>query len=200
MLLNELAHDASDCIYQAIVAGEPDKFLKPILRPYDSVGSTSHVDFSTARSVYETNPQKCHISYVVADTESWEQKMAQVLEDMDEVKCYVKNQGLGFLIPYILNGQQKNYIPDFIARINDGHGDNNLLNLIVEVSGEARKDKSIKVSTARNLWIPAVNKHGGFGRWYFIEITDPWDAKNTIRALINERQKQQSINEDIEAA
>jgi hypothetical protein len=33
-----------------------------------------------------------NISHVVADTESWEQKMAQVLEDMPEVVCYVKLQ------------------------------------------------------------------------------------------------------------
>ena len=37
---------------------------------------------------------------------------------------------------------------------------------------------------AHNLWVPAVNNHGGLGRWEFIEITDPWDAKNTIRAML----------------
>jgi type III restriction enzyme len=47
-------------------------------------------------------------------------------------------------------------------------------------SGEARKDKAAKVSTARDLWVEAVNNHGGFGRWEFIEISDPWDARNTI--------------------
>lgn len=62
--------------------------------------------------------------------------MAQVLEDLDEVKCYVKNQGLNFTIPYMLNGEQKQYFPDFIVRCHSG------LNLIVEVSGEARKDKA----------------------------------------------------------
>ncbi len=28
--------------------------------------------------------------------------------------------------------------------------------------------------------------HGGFGRWAFVEVTDPWDAKNTIRAALGE--------------
>ncbi|MBW4558206.1 MAG: DEAD/DEAH box helicase family protein [Trichormus sp. ATA11-4-KO1] len=198
LLLNEFAHSASDCIYQAIVAGERETSLKPILRPYNPIGLTSYVDFSTARPVYVTDPNKCHISHVVADTNSWEQKMAQVLEDMDEVVCYVKNQGLGFLIPYTLNGQQKNYMPDFITRINDGQGD--LLNLIVEVSGEARKDKAVKVSTTQNFWIPAINQHGGFGRWNFIEITDPWDAENTIRAFINSVYGKQSTVSKIQAA
>lgn len=187
LLLTEFAHDAADCIYRAIAAGEQEKSLKPILRPYDTIGSTRYLDFDTARPVYTTDPNKCHISHVVADTDSWEQKMAQALEDMDEVVCYVKNHNLGFTIPYTTpNGEQKNYIPDFIVRIKDGQ--DNLLNLIVEVSGEARKDKATKVDTARSLWIPAVNNHGAFGRWAFIEISDPWDAQNTIRSTLSSRQ------------
>ena len=38
------------------------------------------------------------------------------------------------------------------------------------------------METARDLWVPAVNNHGRFGRWAFLEITDPWDAGNLIRA------------------
>jgi type III restriction enzyme len=123
---------------------------------------------------------------VVADTGSWEQKLAQTLEEMDEVVAYVKNQGLGFTIPYSIGGDEKQYVPDFIARINDGNGPDDLLNLILEVSGEARQDKAAKVATARNLWIPAVNNYGGFGRWAFVEITDPWDAEDTIRATLRQ--------------
>ena len=40
-----------------------------------------------------TSPTSC------ADTDSWEQKMAQTLEDMDEVVRYVKNHNLGFYDP-----------------------------------------------------------------------------------------------------
>jgi len=28
----------------------------------------------------------------------------------------------------------------------------------------------------------------GFGRWTFLEIIDPWDAKNAIRAFIQDKQ------------
>ena len=45
--------------------------------------------------------------------------------------------------------------------------------------GRERPDKEAKVATARTLWVPAVNNHGGFGRWAFVE-TDPWDAKAPI--------------------
>ena len=103
---------------------------------------------------------------------------------MKEVVRYVKNHNLGFTIPYTLNGEEHQYIPDFIACIDDGHGLGDLLNLIVEVTGEKKKDKSAKVATARTLWVPAVNNHGGYGRWEFIEIADPWNAENLIRAQL----------------
>jgi type III restriction enzyme len=156
-----------------------------LLRAYDAEGSTRYVDFDTIRPVFSTRADKCHISHVVADTETWEQKMAQSLEDMDEVYSYAKNQNLGFTIPYILNGEEKLYFPDFIARMDDGRGQNDLLNLIIEVTGERKKEKVIKVEAAKTLWVPAINNHGGFGRWAFLEIADPWDAKNDIRRYVN---------------
>jgi type III restriction enzyme len=189
LLLIEFAHDATDRIYQAIVASsDGTPALKPILRPYDSLGSTRYVDFDTTRPVFATRHDKCHISHVVADTDSWEQKMAKTIEDMDEVIRYVKNHNLGFTIPYTLNGEEKNYIPDFIACIDDGKGKADLLNLLIEVTGEKKKDKAAKAATARTLWIPAVNNHGGYGRWDYIEITDPWNGQSLIRAHLRKRE------------
>lgn len=182
LLLAQFAHDAIEHIYRSIVTSTGgDKALKPILRPYDTLGSTRYVDFDTTREVYATDPHKCHISYVVLDS-NWEAKMAETLEEMDEVVHYVKNHNLGFIIPYTLDGEEHGYIPDYLVRLDDGHGRDDLLNMIIEVSGEARKDKAAKVATARNLWVPAINNHGGYGRWLFLEISDPWDAMNTIRA------------------
>ena len=197
LLLSEFAHDAADRIYRAIVVAHdppsPGGFgaagpsapestsgagLKPLLRAHDPLGTTRWVDFDTTKPTMTTDPGKCHVSHVVADTGSWEQKMAQVLEELDEVTCYVKNQGLNFTIPYTLAGESRQYVPDFIVRAKPD------LNLIVEVSGEAKKDKAAKVATARALWVPAVNNHGGFGRWTFVEVTDPWDAKGVVTAAI----------------
>lgn len=185
LLMVALAHNAVDKIYRAVTPGlEGEKTLLPILRPYDALGSTRYVDFDTARDVYRTRREKSHISHVVLDS-SWEGKLAEVIEnELEEVVHYVKNFQLGFSIPYTFNGQEKSYLPDYILRVDDGHGREDLLNLILEVSGEARKDKAAKVETARNLWIPAINNHSGFGRWAFLEIVDPWDAKNTIRAFV----------------
>ncbi len=181
LLLAEFAETAAERIYQAVVtstAGE--KLLKPVLRTFDTIGSTRFVDFDTTKPVYETHPDRCHVNYVVADTESWEQKLAASLEEMDEIFSYVKNQGLGFRIPYVIDGEEHSYEPDFIVQLRDGFPEPR--HLIVEVTGERRRDKAAKVATARNLWVPAVNNHGGFGRWAFTEVTDPWEAASAIRA------------------
>ena len=184
-LIEQYAHIAAHRIYQSVIKAEGDetKTLLPILRPYDSVGSTRHVAFDTARPVYPTEATKCHISHVVADTESWEQKTAQSLEEMDEVIHYVKNHNLGFTIPYIGYERTKQYIPDFIIKVKNGNDEP--LNLILEVSGKATEDKVVKGDTAKNLWVPAVNNSQKFGRWAFLEISDPWDVQNTITAFLN---------------
>lgn len=182
LLLISYAHDASDLIYRAIVKStEGEKTLLPIMRPYDPVGSTQYVDFDTSKGTFATRPEKCHVSHVVLDSD-WEAKMAEALEQMEEVECYVKNQNLGFTIPYTINGEEKSYYPDYIVRLK--RPDGTMLNLIVEVSGEPRKDKAVKVETARTLWVPAINNNGGFGKWDFIEISDPWDAQNYISASL----------------
>lgn len=67
--------------------------------------------------------------------------------------------------------------------VGEGQGEG-VLNLIIEATGEKKKDKAAKVATARTLWVPAINNHGGFGRWAFIEVADPWDAQNAIRTSL----------------
>jgi type III restriction enzyme len=56
-----------------------------------------------------------------------------------------------------------------------------------------RSEKVAKVETARNLWVPAVNNNGGFGKWAFIEITDPWDSKNLIRAYLQQLNENEGV-------
>jgi len=187
LMFIRFAHEAADRIYRSIVAStEGSPTLKPILRPYDTVGTTRYVDFHTIRETYKTRADKCHVSHVAGDS-GWEFKLAQELEDMLEVIAYVKNQSLGFTIPYSINNVERQYYPDFIIRVDDGHGTDDPLNLVLEVTGERKKEKEAKTATARTLWVPAVNNHGGFGRWAFLEITDPYDdCADLIRAMIHD--------------
>ena len=189
LMIDECRDDAAHKISVAIntTAGKVGDIL-PILSPDNPVGSTCDVNFETARPVYPTDPKKCHISHVVADTETWEQKTAQALEQMDEVVHYVKNHKLDFEIPYIAYEGTKWYTPDFIVKVRTG--DEELLNLVLEVSGldssgKRRKNKDRKADTTRNQWVRAVNNAQKFGRWDFLEIFDPWTVQRAIRAHLN---------------
>ncbi len=190
LLITERSHAAAALIHRAIVSAEPGpRTVIARLAPYEAVGSTRVVDFDTTKDVLETDPERCHVSHVVLDS-GWEGIVAERLEDMPEVLAYVKNQGLGLTIPYVMDGDERSYVPDFLIRADDGCGPDDPLNLIVEVSGAARRDKAEKVQTARALWVPGVNNLGHLGRWSFVEVSDPWDAKNLIRAhLATHRQE-----------
>ncbi len=162
------------------VPGRGRQTLHALLRPFDHTGTTDGVGFDTTKTVQPTT--RSHVSHVVADSD-WEGVVADVLESLDEVEAYVKNDRLGFSIPYTIDGQQRAYLPDFLvrARVAEGAAP---LTVIVEVSGERRRDKAEKVRTARERWVPAVEQHGGYGRWRFIEVTDPWDCKDLIRGAL----------------
>ncbi|HVL53142.1 MAG TPA: DEAD/DEAH box helicase family protein [Vitreimonas sp.] len=180
LLFTQFSHAAADRIHRAIVAGtRGEKRLVPNLRPYEPIGSTDDVWFETTKTCCEAT--KSHLNLVVQDS-GWECKLGQVLEDMPEVVAYAKNQGLNFKIPYTFEGRAGNYVPDFLIRLRDAAStaDDDLLTLVLEVSGEARKDKQAKVAAAEHLWTEAVNNWGGLGRWAFLEVTDPWDAEQLI--------------------
>jgi type III restriction enzyme len=191
LLLSQWTHEASERVFRSIARSDgSERRILPILREYDRLGSTRTVDFSTTKSVYPTNPAKSHLNYVVLDSR-WEEKLLQALEEMPEVECYVKNDRLGLAIPYTFEGKEASYLPDFIVRIRDGSGEP--LNLVVEVTGERRRAKSAKAGTATSLWVPAVNGHGEFGRWAFLEVTDVYDSARLIRAFLVSRRVAVSV-------
>lgn len=195
LLLVEHGHFAAEKIQAGIHKASGGKaHLRAVLRRFDPEGTTEGVAFDTRKDVHPSNAQqfplaKSHLNYVVCDTKDWEQKLAQALEDMAEVKRYVKNERLGFTVPYTMGGQAHQYVPDFIVCVDDGHGPDDLLNLLVECSGQAKVDKAVKVEQTRGLWVPAVNALGEFGRWDFVEIRDPWIAKQALRSFLEGRAK-----------
>ena len=54
--------------------------------------------------------------------------------------------------------ETRTYIPDFIVLVNDGHGDDDLLHLIVEIKGYRREDAKEKKTTMDTYWVPGVNQ------------------------------------------
>ena len=58
-----------------------------------------------------------HVDAVVPDTARWEQSAAYRLDRHPGVRSFVENAGLGFAVPYLHNGEHRDYLPDFIVRL-----------------------------------------------------------------------------------
>jgi len=180
-----LADMACEKIAAAITqAGLGERPIKALLDPYNSIGSTIHVKFNTSKtSRWQTQPDRSHINWVILDSD-WEAEFCRVAEAHPKVKAYVKNHNLGLEVPYRFMGKNRTYLPDFIVKVDDGHGDDDLLNLIVEIKGYRREDAKEKKSTMDTYWIPGVNNLGQFGRWAFAEFTDVYLIQDDFAAKV----------------
>lgn len=181
----ELADMAGEKIVAAVNRRFVDKRpVNVVLDPYNSSGSTMHVNFNTSqKNLWQTDPRKCHINWVVLDS-NWEAEFCRVVEEHPRVRAYVKNHNLGLDVPYRMGAEQRIYRPDFIVLIDDGRGDNDLLHLIVEIKGYRREDAKYKKETMDVYWIPGVNTLGTYGRWAFAEFRDIYEIEEDFEAKL----------------
>ena len=155
-----------------------------MLDSYNPVGSTAHVRFNTSRTHrWQTDPARCHVNWVVLDSD-WEAELCRVAESHPRVKAYVKNQGLGLEVPYRYGSETRRYLPDFIVVVDDGHGAQDLLHLVVEIKGYRREDAKEKKATMDTYWVPAVNNMGTLGRWAFAELTEMYQIESDFEAKV----------------
>ncbi|MEN6317238.1 MAG: DEAD/DEAH box helicase family protein [Syntrophaceae bacterium] len=158
--------------------------VKAVLDPYNPVGSTMYVNFNTSkRDRWETDSRRCHINWVILESD-WEAEFCRVAESHPQVRAYVKNHNLGLEVPYRYGSETRTYLPDFIVLVDDGHGENDPLHLIVEIKGYRREDAKEKKSTMETYWVPGVNNHGQYGRWAFAEFTEVYRIEADFEAKI----------------
>ena len=172
LLWQNLAVLAAERIHRACAPKEEkSRRLLPVMDPFTPEGGTQYVDFPTRKKrLHDTAPDKSHINIAVCDSD-WEMEFCKLLESTPQVFSYVRNDGLGFEVPYEHHGKWYVYLPDYIILIDDGHPD--LLHLVVEIKGYRNQQAQAKADTMKNLWIPAVNNDRRWGRWAFAEIMDP---------------------------
>lgn len=192
LMYQQLADMACNKITAAITRAETEQRSRPvkaILDAYNPTGSTRHVNFTTSKTErWETHADKCHINWAILDSD-WEGEFCRIAENHPQVVTYVKNHNLGFEVPYRYQSHTRTYIPDYIVRIDDGHGPDDLLNLIVEIKGYRGEDAKEKAATMRTYWVPGVNHLQRHGRWAFAEFTDIWgmedDFAEQVKAAFN---------------
>ncbi len=136
LMYQELADMACERITAAITRTLEGKYpVKAVLDPYNPVGSTMHVSFTTSKtSRWETDARRCHINWVILDSD-WEAEFCRVAESHPRVIAYVKNHNLGLEVPYRYGSETRRYLPDFIVLVDDGRGADDPLHLIVEIKG-----------------------------------------------------------------
>ncbi len=169
----------ADAIAPMDAEGEPAEL--PRLNRYRPEGSTRKVRFKTVKPVVATVAS--HVNFVACDTERWEQIAAEQLEKLARdrvVESYVRNERLEFVIPYIFNGNDRGYEPDFIVRLKDW------FRLIVEIKGMDHPETPAKHEAAKR-WVRAVNAWRQAGEWDFLVCRQPEKLGAQIRERIAER-------------
>jgi type III restriction enzyme len=176
-LVNAIKPDAS--------AGETAEL--PVVEKGDrETGSSSDVSFWTSRDVREV--VKCHVNFMVADTEKWEQSAAYLIDSHKATGAFVKNAGLGFAIPYLDNGEPHDYEPDFIIRMN-GSG---APYLILEIKGYDHLAEVKQQAAAR--WVSAVNEAGRYGKWQFAMCRNVGEVKRVLDTCCKDQEAHQAAH------
>jgi len=188
ILYRDLCDEACNRIVQGITQHEIDKNaqhpIKALLDPFNPNGSTMHVRFNTSKTDrWQTAPNKSHVNWVILDSD-WEGEFCRVAESHPKVFAYVKNHNLGFEVPYQFGSENRKYRPDFIVLIDDGHGPDDLLRLVVEIKGYRREDAKEKKLTMDTYWVQGVNHLGTYGRWAFAEFTEVYQIEANFKAKI----------------
>jgi type III restriction enzyme len=145
--------------------------------------STRTVDFHTGKPISPV--QKCHLNAGVFDTRLAEQQAAFVLDTHSRVTRWVKNERLGFVIPYRRAGIQRRYFPDFLAVLDDR------TQLIIETKGRDTPDVELKTAAGRR-WTRAVNNDGRFGHWTYYLVWDPSELHGVLNS--HERSKEKGYS------
>jgi type III restriction enzyme len=187
LLYASIADRACQRIVDAVNRAEIEqgkRQVRAVLDPYNPTGSSRFVRFNTSREErWKTDSRRCHVNWVIFDSD-WEAEFCRVVEAHPRVRAYVKNHGLNFEVPYRSGREAKRYLPDFIVLVDDGHGEDDLLHLVVEIKGYRQEDAKDKKRTMETYWVPGVNHLGTYGRWGFLELTEVYKIDSEFSAKV----------------
>lgn len=173
-------------IIERIIAGiEPDTDMgeEPMLPRVNKerpLGSTDDVLFRTTKAVAST--KKSHVSHVVCDS-TWEKEAGYHFELADAVIAYVKNDRLGFGIPYEASGALHTYIPDYLVRIRTRSGAERTV--VWEIKGLMVHLAHLKEKAARK-WCKAVTLAGQWGVWQYVLTDGIGQIRGRLKELLEE--------------
>lgn len=159
-------------IWEAIRTENTEK-LVPVFDNENPIRSTGNM--RTWHTSKHCEPTKnSHINFCVFDS-TWEASEAYILDKHRNVKSWVKNDHIGFVILYNFQGVVRKYYPDFIIRLANGE------HLILETKGKDSQQNKTKRAFL-DEWAKAINNQGGFGKWQWAVSFHPSD----LAGILNE--------------
>ena len=111
--------------------------------------------------------KRCHLNLVPCHG-GLEKVFSEWLDEMPDVMRYVKNERLGFSIPYYENGRLRHYFPDFVVVVRDAAGERTW---VCEPKGNADATAYLKAQAARD-WCEKVSSGRTHGRWEYLFVRD----------------------------
>ena len=165
--------------------------IKAMLDPYNPTGSTAHVNFNTSKTDRWTDRSApMPRQWVVLDSD-WEAEFCRVAEAHPQgARLRQEPEPRPRSALPLRLARPRKYCPDFIVLVDDGHGADDLLNLMVEIKGYRGEDAKEKKSTMETYWVPGVNNLGTYGRWAFAEFTDVYEIEADFKAKVEARVQQ----------
>ncbi|KYK45333.1 hydrolase [Bradyrhizobium liaoningense] len=186
LLVGEYMQAAIGALLDAIKKGSSTTDAEVAIIPQGAAGrgSTLYVDFHTTKPIYPVT--RCHLNAMAADTQKWEQSAAFLLDTHPGVRKWVKNDRLGFFIPYRSRGLPAKYVPDFIVVTDKDQ------NVVVEIKGQVSDSADAKAKAAER-WTEAVTRLTQYGNWQYLLVTDPGRLGLMLNAFTNARWNQEEF-------
>ena len=151
--------DLSKSLQSVVPVTSEDRWLDTRrLLPYQSNRAYSH----------ETEKSEVNVS--VCDS-GWESHLAAILDYHPGISRWVRNERLGWTIPYRYDGMPRQYEPDFVAVAPLENGDE--IKIVIEVKGLERETDPEKRRWTEEYWLPAVNGDAEFsegGSWTYLYV------------------------------
>jgi type III restriction enzyme len=143
----------------------------PILGKPDYFDTAEFKRFQWAGIVYE--PKRSHLNLIPCAS-PLESEFAAILDSLEGVISYVKNERWGFSITYYEQNRPRQYYPDFIVLVKE---DKDEVHWICEPKGEMRSNTLLKRDAA-NVWCERMT-NSGHGRWRYLFV--PETAFNKVK-------------------
>ena len=143
--------------------------------------TTSRLNEYKSNRRYRHDTAKSQVNIAVCDSD-WEVQVAAALDAHPAVSRWIRNERLGWTIPYRWDGMNRQYEPDFIAVVPLANGQE--LHVVIEVKGQLHASDDEKERWTKQYWLPAVNAHPEFSRngpWAYIYVAEtPLDLMTNL--------------------